>query len=241
MTWTQIPLLGFDTETTGVEETAHILSATIVYAQPGHPPEPYTLYLNHRVPINNGHIHGLTQEFIEANGVEPDAALEEICVLVAAELEIGRPLVGMNLEFDLTRLDRNCRRYGVTPLSDRVKLQPVIDAYVLDKGVDRYRKGGRRLVDLAAIYRVPWDPEAAHTSEADALAALRVAWRIGRMYPALGALPLAKLHALQAIWKRQQDVSLAAYKKRNNQPYDGLTGEWPVRLPAREPEMGLFS
>lgn len=241
MTWTNLPLLGFDTETTGVEETALILSGTIVYGQPGHPPEPHTVYLDHAVPITNSHIHGLTQEFLADNGVPPADGLEEICLLVAAELEIGRPLVGMNLEFDLTRLDRNCRRYGVKPLSDRCDLQPVIDAYVLDKGVDRYRKGGRKLVDLAALYRVPWDPAAAHTSEADAIAALRVAWRIGRMYPALGQLPLDQLHLLQTIWKRQQDVSLAAYKKRNNQPYDGLTGDWPIRLPAPEPEMGLFS
>lgn len=236
-------MLGYDSETTGVEQDALILSATLLFIA-DRQVNSQTLYLNHGVPIppESTKVHGLTDEFIAANGHLPSLALDEICSSIQGNLSSGVPLVGMNIEFDLTRLDRNCRRYGMPTLSDTCpRLAPVIDAWVLDKGADRYRKGPRNLAALAAIYRVPWDEDQAHTSAADALAAARVAWRIGRMYPPLGALSLTELHDLQTIWKRQQDVNFAAYLRRNNKPVDGLDGQWPVRLPSETaPTEGLF-
>ena len=236
-------MLPFDTETTGVEEDALILSATVARVVPGQQITAYTWYLNHWVPIPEAStkIHGLTEEFLRDHGGDPPLMLEGITGYIAACMDEGVPLVGMNVAFDLTRLDRNCRKYMVAPLSNRRPISPVIDAFVLDKGVDRYRKGKRNLAALASLYQIPWDAAQAHTSVADAIAAARVAWRIGRIYPPLGALSLQELHDLQTIWKRQQDVNFAAYLRRENKPVDPtLDGQWPVRLPAEEPESGLF-
>lgn len=243
MSWTDGPMLPFDTETTGVEEDALILSATLARVIPGQQITAYTWYLNHGVPIPEAStkVHGLTEEYLAEHGGSPPLMLEGITDYIFKIMNDGVPLVGMNAVFDLTRLDRNCRRYAVVPLSNRRPISPVIDTFVLDKGVDRYRKGKRNLAALASLYQVPWNEQEAHTSMADAIAAARVAWRIGKMYPPLGALSLQELHDLQTIWKRQQDVNFAAYLRRENKPVDPtLDGQWPVRLPAEEPESGLF-
>ena len=141
------------------------------------------------------------------------------------------PVVGMNLVFDFTMLDRNCRRVGVTPLADRCEVAPVIDAFVLDKHVDPYRKGKgvRKLSAIAPLYRVPFDDAQAHGAEYDALAAARVVWRIGRVYPPLGQLTAREVHNLQVAAKADQDKSFGAYLRRKNESDAGLDGAWPVK------------
>ena len=51
-------------------------------------------------------------------------------------------------------------------------LRPVLDPRVLDKHIDPYRRGGRKLTDLCAHYKVALD--GAHSADADAIAACRV-------------------------------------------------------------------
>lgn len=236
--WVDLPWLGFDTETTGVDpDQALILSSALVNVRDPAAPAPLAStvdYLDHGLkdPIPAGHIHKLDASFLSANGTDPAQTLEAICLVISAVMGPTQPLVGMNIAFDLTMLDRNCRRYGVTPLTDRCELY-CIDPFVLDKLVEPYRKGKRNLERLAEVYRVPWDPVAAHGAEADAVAAARVAWRIGRLYPALGALGPAQLHQFQVEWKRAQDDSFANYRAGRGESTDGIDGLWPVRLPSQ--------
>jgi DNA polymerase-3 subunit epsilon len=229
-------MLGFDTETTGVKyDEALILSSALVNImdpQAGQPQVATVDYLDHGLndPIPAGHIHQLSAGFLRENGNDPAQTLEAICLVMAAVMGPSQPLVGMNLAFDLTMLDRNCRRYGVTPLSDRCQIYAV-DAYVLDKLVEPYRKGKRNLEALAKIYQVPWDDGGAHTAGADAVAAARVAWRIGRLYPPVGALTAEQITRFQTEWKAEQDRSFAAYRAKKGESTDGIDGMWPVRLP----------
>ena len=72
---------------------------------------------------------------------------------------------------------------GIAPFS--APRAPVIDPLVIDKAVDRYRKGKRTLEAAAAFYGVPLDD--AHDAGADAIAAGRVAQAIAREHGA--ALP----------------------------------------------------
>jgi len=230
-------MLSFDTETTGVDvESEYILTASLVHIQPDNAPATRVLsdksIINPGVPIPapTTAIHGLTDEFIQASGGDPAEELEAVCLILAAVLETHETaLVGMNLVFDLTMLDRNCRRVGVRPLSDRVEIYPVIDALVLDKKVEPYRKGtGTRKLDyIAPLYNVP-RPNA-HDSTADALAAARVVWRIGRLYDPIGALNAHDLHRLQVAWKKDQDASLHRWLKGKGRDTTGVDGHWPIR------------
>lgn len=233
--WVDLPWLAFDTETTGVSyDDSLILSSALVNIRDPNAPNPCVStvdYLDHGLedPIPAGHIHKLTAGFLAANGTDPAQTLEAICLVMAAVIGPEQPLVGMNVTFDLTMLDRNCRRYGVTPLTDRCEVYAV-DPYVLDKLVEPFRKGKRNLERLAKeIYLVPWNEDGAHTAEADAVAAARVAYRIGRLYPALGALEPAQLHQFQVEWKRDQDRSFADYRRKKGDPTVGIDGCWPLK------------
>lgn len=242
MGWVDGPMMAFDIESTGVSvETDHILTASLVHIQrdyAGYGVKSETVVVNPGVPIpaSSTAVHGLTDEFIQANGGDPAEELEAVCMVLAAVLaEQTAPLVGMNLVYDLTILDRNCRRLGLVPLSDRVAIEPAIDVMILDKRVEPFRKGTgmRKLSNVAPLYHVP--VEGAHQSAADALMAARVAWRIGRLYPPIGELEPHEIHWLQAQWKQQQDANLAKWLKGKGRDTTGVDGVWPVRLPAETP------
>lgn len=235
--WPLGPMLGFDTETTGVNtETDRIVSAALVNAAAGQGRNSETVFINPGVSIPQGatQIHGITNEWIQTNGEPPDTALEAVVMILAAVLrDHDQPLVGHNITYDLTILDRECRRHGVVPLSDRVDIWPVVDTLVLDKAVDKFRKGTgmRKLEAITQLYRVPAIGQA-HTAEADAYAAVAVAYRIGTVYKAVGDLSLEQLHHWQVELKVGQDKSLASWLKGQKRDFSDCTGEWPIRLPA---------
>ena len=134
----------------------------------------------------------------------------------------------MNARYDLSLLDRECRRHGVTPLSERLggTPAPVIDPLVLDKHADRYRRGKRNLQALCAHYGVALT--GAHQAGADAVAAAGVARRLGEAFPAVGGIPLADLHALQVRAAAEQAASFQQYLRRTSDPQARVEPAWPV-------------
>lgn len=176
-------MAGFDLETTGVDvENDRIVSRCIIQLVPGHPPTVHSRLVNPGIPIpaEATAIHGITDEQA-ATGISPAEAVAETTSLLMMAQTDGAPVVGMNLAYDYTILDRECRRVGTPgglgryPLADG----PIIDVYVLDKQIDPYRKGGRKLPDLCRHYGVQHD--GAHNAILDVLASMRVAWRIGKL------------------------------------------------------------
>lgn len=69
--------------------------------------------------------------------------VEEIARALAEQCAAGRPLVVMNAPFDLTLLDRELKRHRASSLGPYLQNSPlcVLDPRVLDKHLDRYRKG----------------------------------------------------------------------------------------------------
>lgn len=231
MSWHRGPMCAFDLETTGVDvETDRVVTASIVHIQPGFSPEVVTHVINPGIPVPEAAaaVHGYTTDRVQAEGGDPVELLELVVDELAVTLAQGTPVVGMNLVFDTTILDRDCRRNGVTPLSDRCHIAPVVDVRVLDKQVDRYRKGGRKLTDLCHTYDVRID--GAHDSAHDALAAARVAWRIAQKHPEIGAMTLPELHTAQIGWASEQATSFTAYLDRSGKPSHGVYPDWPIRL-----------
>jgi DNA polymerase-3 subunit epsilon len=104
---------------------------------------------------------------------------------------------------------------------------PIIDPLVIDKAVDRYRRGKRTLEVVAEHYGVPLD--GAHEASADAIAAGRVAQAIARSFPL--AESANELHTHQIGWARTQAESLTEYFIRIGriEPEEALDGTWPVR------------
>ncbi|MDH6625878.1 DNA polymerase-3 subunit epsilon [Streptomyces sp. LBL] len=231
--WYEGPLAAFDTETTGVDvETDRIVSAAVVVQDtPGARPRVTRWLVNPGVPVPAGatEVHGLTDEHLQRNGRWPAPVMYEIAEKLAEQALVGRPLVVMNAPFDLTILDRELRRHRTSSLDRWFEASPllVLDPRVLDKHLDRYRKGRRTLTDLCAHYGVSL--EGAHDAGADALASLDVVRAVGRRFAArLERLSPAELHTLQAVWHAAQARGLQAWFARSGTE-ETVDPAWPLR------------
>ncbi|PYC88125.1 DNA polymerase III subunit epsilon [Streptomyces tateyamensis] len=230
--WASGPLAAFDLETTGtdVERDRIVTAALVVLDHPGAVPRTRGWLLDPGVAIPEGAsaIHGISTEQARAQGAPAAAGVAEITAAVAGVLATCTPLVIMNAPYDLSLLDRECRRHGVTPLSARLggAPSPVIDPLVLDKNLDRYRKGKRNLQALCAHYGVPL--ERAHEAGADALAAAGVARRLGELFPSAAAFSPAELHELQVRAAAEQAAAFESYLRRTADPRAVVAPGWPV-------------
>ena len=222
-------LVGFDLETTSPDPlNARIVTACVVHCGGGQPTDSRTWLTDvdgEEIPAEAAAIHGVTTERAHAEGVDLRAAVEEILYALSEAAMAGLPTVAMNARYDLTVLDREAQRYGMTPLTARRGTLRVIDPYVIDKQVDRYRPGKRTLSHLCQHYEVPLG--SAHSADADAVAACRVAWRQGTRYPALAAMSLDELHTAQIGWAAQQAASLQEHF-RKTRPDAYVEPAWPV-------------
>src|SRR5699024_7523158 len=72
------------------------------------------------VPEEAANIHGLTTEKVRAEGANNVAAITQIVKQVTECVTDGQPLVGHNISYDLTVLDRECRRHLGAPLETLV-------------------------------------------------------------------------------------------------------------------------
>ncbi|WP_328428958.1 3'-5' exonuclease [Streptomyces sp. NBC_00443] len=236
--WYEGPLAAFDTETTGVDvETDRIVSAAVVVQDaPGTRPRVTQWLVNPGVPVPEAAtaVHGLTEEHLQRNGRWPAPVMHEIAEELAGQAATARPIVVMNAPFDLTLLDRELRRHRASSLDHWFERTPllVLDPRVLDKHLDRYRKGRRTLTDLCAHYGVTLD--GAHDAAADALASMEVVRAVGRRFAArLERLSPAELHTLQAVWHAAQARGLQAWFARSGSD-EAVDPAWPLRpdLPA---------
>lgn len=232
--WRDFPLVGLDTETTGTDpETARIVTACVGWASPtAHTWSPVNWLLKQDQPIPDeaAAIHGITTEQANAHGMDHQNALSEIARALRQYWERGWPVVAYNAVYDLTVINRECRRHGI----EFEVTGPVIDPLVVDKAVDKYRRGSRKLIDVAAHYGITLDADQAHGAEADALAATRLAWKLGPQLPA----DLREAFLLQREWYADQRQSFAEYLRKQGKTDDAdqvaSRISWPLEpAPAR--------
>ncbi len=218
----------FDLETTGIDvETSRIVSAHVGVINSFGQSVELTSWLADpgvEIPAQASAVHGISTERARAEGRAAGEVVEEIIAAIRAVLSRGIPLVIYNAPYDLTLLNREARRHSITPLDP---VHPIIDPLVIDKAVDRYRKGKRTLEATAAIYNV--ELRDAHDAAADAVAAGRIAQAIGRRYSAELGPDIAALHEKQVAWCRDQADSFQEYMRRSRDPQFVANGGWPQR------------
>ncbi len=230
--WSEGPWIALDTETTGVDVTSdRIVTATALVFTPGQDLRVHNWLADPGVEIPDGAaaVHGISTEHARTNGRPIADVVAEIRDVLAATWTVDVPLLGYNVSFDLSILDAELRRHHDQPL---VLAGPVVDPLVLDRRVDRYRRGSRKLVDVCRHYGVVLTEEDAHTAQGDALAAARVAWKIARAYPnEVGTVALQELHEQQAGWHRDWAENFGAYLTSKGKT-DDVQREWPMRAGA---------
>lgn len=230
-TWADGLLCAFDTETTGVAvDEARIVSAYLGLVAENGPAKGRTWLADPgiEIPEEATAIHGITTEFARRQGRPSGEVIAELAEGIRAHLAGGTPVVVYNAAFDFSVLDRECRRHGLPSLEAVVggPLQPIIDPFVLDKMVDRFRPGKRTLTATCAHYGVSLGQ--AHNAEVDALAAAAVARAIAQRYPEVAATPPSRLHQLQVAASAEQAASFQHYlRQRGSEAV--IDGAWPLR------------
>lgn len=220
-------LASYDCETTGVDvESDRIVTGALVV--PGRETRTWLADPGIEIPEGAARIHGVSTERARAEGQPAALVVDEIAEALADEIASRSALVVMNAPFDLTLLDRECRRHGLPTVSDRLDgapIAPVIDPLVLDRAADKFRKGKRNLQAMCAHYGVTLAE--AHTADADAQAALDVALRIAEEHPQL-AVPGSVVHDWQVTWHARWAEGYAQHLgARGNKPVV-IDGSWPM-------------
>lgn len=218
----------FDLETTGVDvETARIVTAHVgVIDASGQVLERAEWLADPGIdiPIQAMAVHGISTEHARANGRHPGEVVSEIVAAIRAIFDRGIALVAYNAPYDLTLLNREALRHGITPL---VSPLPVIDPLVIDRAMDKYRKGKRTLEAACIFYGVGLI--GAHDAGADAVAAGRLAQALARVHETSLAIEAAALHALQIGWCLEQAADFQSYMRRVKDPAFTTSGAWPER------------
>jgi DNA polymerase-3 subunit epsilon len=226
--WAAGPLVAFDTETTGVDvEEDRIVTA---FLGDGSASDlSWLVDPGIAIPAEATAVHGITSEEARAHGRPAAEAVGELVGALNRALAAGIAVVTYNAAFDFTMLDRECRRYGLGTLEHQLRrpVSPLVDPWVLDKRVDRYRRGHRKLPDVCQVYNVPLLE--AHDARSDALAALGVARALAALYPDVAALTANALHELQVGAARDQAADFAAYLERQGIVGREVDRSWPVK------------
>jgi DNA polymerase-3 subunit epsilon len=223
--WVERPFLCLDFETTGTDPfLARPVSVAAVLLGPDGWTEGDTLIVDAGVdiPESAAAIHGITEECVAEEGV----AAIEVCRYLAARVQVAeqerRPVVMFNARFDWTLLKAEFSRYD-TELPDC----RIIDPFVIDRHLDKYRRGKRTLISVADHYDVRLDD--AHAALADALATGEIARVLARTR--LSHLSLDEMHAQQAAWYESWRVGFNDYLRRKGD-METVTPGWPLAIGA---------
>ncbi len=234
--WPQARLIGFDLETTGVEPaTARIVTAALV-----EDPDRVEMWLADpgiEIPESARAVHGITTEYAQANGSPAVEVVTALCAAFAGFRDEGAVVVGHNIVYDLSVLDAEVRRHR-PDLTLSELLPAIVDTFVIDRHVDRYRKGKRTLTATAEAWHVALLD--AHDAAADARAALDISRAIADSSVEIAGLTGPQIMAAQRDWKRVQAADLQSFLRRKGNAEAVVDGSWPIavedRIDSRPPQ-----
>lgn len=213
-------MLSFDLETTSVNpKEARIVTSALVridgrdvnaremLADPGVP-----------IPEEAAAVHGITTEKAQAEGRPHDEVLAETVSAIKQAWADGLTLIVYNAQYDLSVLRALTGDFTVDG--------PVFDPFVIDRVMDKFRKGKRTLTDVSAHYGV--EIGNAHEATADALAAARVAWKQVRKFPELTEMDMDELMEFQAVKWHEDRLSFKKYLEGKGRDASDVSTAWPM-------------
>lgn len=226
--WTIRPMLSIDTETTGVntDEDRIVEVAAVLLDFDGQVMSRWSTIIDPGIEIPDipAQIHGITTSRAQAEGMQPADALTIVAELIHAANQAQQPIVIYNATFDLPLLINECHRHGV----ELFPFAAILDPLLFDKALDRYRKGSRKLVDVAKHYGVELAADDAHGAVADATASGRIMRELIKRYPQLGDQSLARLWLRQVRNQEDQRASFVDHMRTTKNPDFDKPAGWPI-------------
>jgi DNA polymerase-3 subunit epsilon len=233
MAWHEDLLVGFDLETTGTDpRQARIVTAAVTEVKAGEPVRHRDWLADPGVPIpaETTAIHGVSTEDATARGRPAPEVVAEVADALRGYWAARVPVVVYNAPFDLTLLDEELARYALPRLAEGgAPAGPVIDPLVIDRALDRYRRGKRTLEAACGVYGVVLD--GAHEAGADALAAVRVARALALRFPEAGDADLWDLQERQRVWYAAWAEDFQGWLRRKGNAAAVVEPHWPMSCP----------
>ncbi|MFD4366793.1 3'-5' exonuclease [Rhodococcus sp. NPDC058521] len=223
--WSDRPICAFDLETTGRDpHTARIVSASVVVVDGAHT-EPRNWILDPGVPIPDGasQVHGISSEYAREHGVPYREGYLAIRQALDEAWARDHVVVAFNASYDLTLMHHEGLRLGYPDLVTGI----VVDPYVIDRQMDKRRKGKRTLGAMCEHYGIALD--CAHEAQSDALAAAELARSLAVTFPHICGLDIM---TQQTSWHAERQADFAAYLVRQGRDASDVNGEWPIRRTA---------
>lgn len=218
----------FDTETTGIDtDTSRIVSATVaLLGDQGEVLERYDWLLDPGVEIPDAaaRVHGITTAIARTSGTSAAVGVAQIAARLVEMVDRGFPVVIYNAPYDLSLLASELERHNIDA---GVPTMPILDPLIIDKQVDKYRRGKRTLEAASAHYGV--ELGTAHDAGDDAIAAGRVMQQIAAKFGESMADDLESIHAAQIKWAADQAENFQDYMRKNRDPNFTADGRWPIR------------
>lgn len=221
--------LVFDTETTGIDVfNDRIVQLFIATADSeGNLLETWEWVIDPgvEVPEEASNVHGFTTEYLRENGQHPFTAFSEAVDVFTAHANLI--WVAYNLGFDMSVMNSELERYGHTAFwySHYVLKEwdvALFDPLVVDRAKDKYRKGKRKLENVAAHYSVPFNPDEAHKADYDVKVTAKVAAAVAKQY----GIPS---NAEQAEMYKAWAENFESYLRRTD-PDAVVDSDWPLKL-----------
>jgi DNA polymerase-3 subunit epsilon len=228
--WTAGELIGFDFETTGVDRFNDVpVSYALVYAVGGRIRVSWSGLIDpgRDIPAEATAVHGITNARARDEGMPLPEAIALISDVLTSASWRTVPLVGMQLDYDLTMLETQAQRLLGRGIVARGWGGPVLDAVVLDRHYDPEREGRRTLGALCDHYGV--DIGSAHDAGADAIASIKVLIAMAAGHRELRNGDPASLHRAQVDWHRQWVRHCEGQRLSEGMiPLDPRDYVWPV-------------
>ena len=233
------PMLIFDLETTGIDPLHDLpVSAALLELDPGShdcSESMQTYFLvdpGREIPPAAIAIHGITTEQAREEGVPLDDA---ICRIYDIIVGFNGPVVGMNISYDLTMVNTLSRSILNCELPASLM---VLDILVLDRHFDRYRRGSRKLADLARTYGV--QSVDAHNALGDTTTTANVLMSMMDRYPEITRMHPSELVKKQKEWHYDWALQYSEWRKEQGKmPLASGEYHWPVRWSRSEKEPRL--
>ena len=219
----------FDCETTGIDAlNDRIIQLVVATADAeGNILEYGEWFINPDVPVPDeaAEVHGFTNTFLSEKGQPAKVVFDEAIDVFREHYRLVQ--VAFNMNFDLTFLDAEFKRWGISETfgSGMASKARLYDCYVTDRACDKYRKGKRKLLNLADHYGVEYNEDELHNALADVTLTAKVAVAVQNKY----GLPTNRQ---QADWHKAWAENFRDYLRsqgKTEEEVAGVSGDWPLR------------